>query len=362
MGRDPVQRARGIRGGFLTAGHRLQEIDRDEVREFGHRHLGQLPCRPLDVQRGPDPGPRLAEQRQPASGPIAIGDVFHRLGDAEDPAGGILQPEGRYGHHQLLVGVLPEPARLLGEDRRLAGPEDLPQLGLRRLTVRRNEELVGAAPPVLLGRDAAEPCDRPVHPQNAEVRRVHGEADRRAAEEPVQHRTVRLPLDDFLGGRGDDEPLDLGGRSLDGPHSAADFHAVPFAVPDGHDSEPSALADARGHGLLDEPEIGRLDKEVRRLPAQCLLRPVAEKRLGPLAPADDPPSVVQHRGGRTTHRERVFRPFAERLRRNVHPTTLAPDECACQRGGARGPRGEQREAAGSGIEPAAYEEAALRSA
>lgn len=201
--------------------------------------------------------------------------------------------------------------------------QHLAQLRFHGLRVRRDEEVAGTQAAMLLGWNAAELGDGPVHPQDAQVRCELGQADRGPAEEPVEDRPVRLPLDHLRCGSSDEEPLATRLAPDDGSGPAPDLQAMTTAVPHGYQAEPSAVAHARRDRRHHHGPIAGVDQDVAGRRAEHLVGRIAEERLGLLTPSDDPPTGVQHHRGGATHGERILRPLAERRRRCVHRDHLA---------------------------------------
>ncbi len=169
LGRDapdgrPAQGCRRLLTRLLTAGHRFEQVYGGTVREVGDRHLGQLARRDLHVEGGADTGTGLIEQRQSPARPVTVRDVLDELGDTEDPAGRVLHTEGRNGDEHFPARVMPQVAGLLGEDQGFTRVDHPPQPRLHHGRVPVGDEVSDAHPRVVLGRNAAEPCDRPVHP------------------------------------------------------------------------------------------------------------------------------------------------------------------------------------------------------
>ncbi len=329
MDGHPADRSARPLGGLLAAGHRLQQIHRDGVGEVGDGDVGQLPGGLAEVQCGPDAGARPVEQGKPSPGPVAVGDVLDQLGDSEDPAAGVLDPERRHRHHPLAAGVAPGTTGLIGEDQGFARLQHPSQPSLDGLHVRTVKEFADASATHLRRGKLREAGQCPVDPQEGQVGGVDGQADRRAPEQTVQDRPIRLPPEHLLRRGGDEEPLTGRAGTDDSAGAEAQLHPSPAAVQEGQDTGPAPVALARGHCVQDRLTVAGVEQELDRRPAEHLFGRVAEVLLCALAPADDPAMVVQYRRGGVVQRERVLGPLAQPRRWCVH--RYHPSTCRAER-------------------------------
>ncbi len=156
------------RPGPVTAERDLQQIDEDVVREPGHREIGQLLRRAVDVQGGADAGPGLVHQgEQPARVP-PVGDVEDHVSDADPPVPGVRQWEERAGVRPPAMRIGPAPAQVLVVRDRPAGRQDLSHQPFQRVRQRPGQHLAGPAAQPLLPGHAAEPLQRVVDPEVAQ--------------------------------------------------------------------------------------------------------------------------------------------------------------------------------------------------
>ncbi|GAA2904288.1 hypothetical protein GCM10011428_17830 [Streptomyces violaceus] len=181
---------------FLTARHRLKQVHRRMVGEVGHHHFGQFPRGLGHVERGSDTAAHLVEEREPALGPMAVGDVLDHLGHTQDAAGGILQPEGRDQRDPFPCRILLQANELLGVDQRSSRLHHLAHTVHSLARVVGEEHPAGGHPLKVRCRDAAEPFDGPIDPEDPLVGTVDDQADRALAVQTVENRAVPLPFED----------------------------------------------------------------------------------------------------------------------------------------------------------------------
>lgn len=193
---------------------------------------------------------------------MPVGDILHHLGDAEDTARRILHPERRDGYDALLPGITEQSARLLSENQRTTRLQHPPQMTLHGVRVRGDEEVTDPQPAQQLGGSAAEPRDRPVDPQNAQVRRMDGDPDRAAAENPVEHGAVRLPLNHVLRGGTDQDPPVGRTRPDDATGPEPELHPA-FVTPTGRQHSGRAVGpNALRSRLGDNVAVAGIDEHV----------------------------------------------------------------------------------------------------
>ncbi len=185
----------GSRLGRLSAQHRVEQVHRHRVREAGDGRVRQLLRRLEEVQGRTDAGPHPPEQREPALGPVPVGDVEDRRGDSQGAPLGVGQPEPGDRHRDLGVRLAQRADRQqhvafgdtgrqhLAHHRhqgvrlgRLEGPQDLHERG--------TEEVAG--------RECLTEERRGVDPDDAQLRVHHVQADRGLGEERREDRSVQI--------------------------------------------------------------------------------------------------------------------------------------------------------------------------
>ncbi len=294
----------GDLGGLGAAQHRLQQVDGGEVREPGDDGLDQFLGGALEVEGGADPRRRLGDGGEAFLGPggaglglEAFGDVDDRGTDAEDPAGGVLQPEVGGGPRAVPPRIAGDAAVRAGVHHRLPGLQHLSH-GLFDLgAVDAGQHGGYPAAEVGGGRHAVHPGERLVDPDVAQVGVVDRHAYRRAAEDAVQHRQVGLDGMQGAGVGGGGEQQQGVGRAGDRVGAELQVDLVAVAVADREDAGPAGAA----HDPFEEVEhlgaVAAVGEQLGGEAADGLLGGVAEQGLGVLAPVQDQ-SVVLKQGCR----------------------------------------------------------------
>ena len=174
--------------------------------EPSHRRVpGPSPARPVWFRCGRRPRSRRASRRL---GPMALGDVLDRLGHAQNPAGGILHPEGRDGHGPLRAGISAPGGRTA---RWKINGSPVSITWRTRSTARARPRQPATSP-------APDPRNcggrTPVNRSIARLTRrtfMSGPWTTRPigtpAVQPVENRAVPLPLEDLRAGCPDEKPL-----------------------------------------------------------------------------------------------------------------------------------------------------------
>ncbi len=303
-GGDTESGGAGVRGG-ASPQNAVEHVDRGHVGQVRYDDAGQLVRRPLHVESRTDGGGGVGDQGQAVAGAghglgglVAFANVDDGGGQADHPAGGVVQPVVRHGPGALVVRIGTGADDDVPVGHRLPGLQGLAHPGFDGLGVQEGEDLADAPAQMFGGRAAVDAFQRRVHGHVAQVGIEDGQADR--------------GLGDQACGEGD-APLDPCHRRL--VHGQAQGVGVPEVVEQPHVAElhqPCAavlVPDRKGsgpvgaglHGLGEQRDhpvpVLLVDQQARREPAQRLLRAVAEQFLRLGAPEDHAPVCVEdHRG------------------------------------------------------------------